>query len=334
MGIKEKDIKLLWGRSGAHCAICRIPVSFDSATSTVSFPLGEQAHIVAEEPTGPRGDSILSRDERNAYHNLILLCPNDHIRIDKDQASFPVEKLHQIKAEHELWVQSTLSEKIDRLEVARDTIYAALIDAATEGCRLSDWKVWTSGALEADARWDLDAQKRINAFAHKVLAAVWPGTLEELERSLRTLSLVMHQANGVFMRHARRIDDSYIAERFYSTHVVEQEEYDRNWVAYNQWVDECHSLIREATKTANWFADVVRRDINPMYFALEGKFLIEEGPFLDFSWRTTLLEYTQEEKEKLPEDFITRVHRERPCEESAPTGPTLGLPRPPTAGSP
>src|SRR5262245_46188249 len=97
MSIKEKDLKLLWGRSGNRCAICRTELSFDAAHSTLAFPLGEQAHIVAEEPSGPRGDSILTTAERNLYHNLLLLCPTHHTVIDKDTKGYPVERLHMIK---------------------------------------------------------------------------------------------------------------------------------------------------------------------------------------------------------------------------------------------
>jgi len=78
MSIPLKDVKLLWGRSGNRCAICRREVSEDKIASSDAYPLGEQAHIVAEEAIGPRGESTLSLDERNRYHNLILLCPTDH----------------------------------------------------------------------------------------------------------------------------------------------------------------------------------------------------------------------------------------------------------------
>jgi hypothetical protein len=73
------------------------------------FPIGEQAHIVAENPRGPRGVSTLSVKQRNSYENLILLCPSHHQIIDKDEASYPVARLQEIKAEHEAWVNSSLS---------------------------------------------------------------------------------------------------------------------------------------------------------------------------------------------------------------------------------
>jgi len=109
MGIVSKDIKLLWGASGNCCVICQTQLSHESSSSGAGFPLGEQAHIVAEEPSGPRGNSPLSIRERNSYHNLILLCPNDHALIDRDVDAYPVERLYIIKSKHELWVRQALA---------------------------------------------------------------------------------------------------------------------------------------------------------------------------------------------------------------------------------
>lgn len=111
MGISQPDIKLLWGRAASLCAICRTELTQDSKSTNLSFPVGEQAHIVAEKDNGPRGDSMLPVEERNSYHNLILLCPKHHIIIDRDVADFPVEKLYIIKSRHELWVRDTLEKK-------------------------------------------------------------------------------------------------------------------------------------------------------------------------------------------------------------------------------
>jgi hypothetical protein len=86
MAISQKDIKLLWGRSGNRCSICKTELTQNSSALNSEFTLGEMAHIVGEKEDAPRGTSVLSSDERNSYHNLILLCPTDHTIIDKNEA--------------------------------------------------------------------------------------------------------------------------------------------------------------------------------------------------------------------------------------------------------
>ena len=109
MSISQRDIKLLWGRAASRCSICRIELSQDNTAGSASFPIGEQAHIVGEEMDGPRGSSVLSPDERNSYHNLMLLCPTHHAIIDKNVEDYPVERLYLYKSRHELWVQQSLA---------------------------------------------------------------------------------------------------------------------------------------------------------------------------------------------------------------------------------
>ncbi len=96
------------------CSICRTHLARDKKSVNATFPLGEQAHIVAESESGPRGKSLLLADERNSYHNLILLCPTHHTEIDKNEADYPVEKLHILKSRHELWVRDSL--KVEPVE--------------------------------------------------------------------------------------------------------------------------------------------------------------------------------------------------------------------------
>jgi len=102
--MKQRDIKLLWGRSGNRCAMCRIEMTLEGNEET----LGEMAHIVASSNEGPRGESDIPENDRDNYENLILLCPNHHTQIDKDPGSWSVEKLHKLKKEHEEWVTSLL----------------------------------------------------------------------------------------------------------------------------------------------------------------------------------------------------------------------------------
>lgn len=174
MAIKDKDIKILWGRSGNRCAICQIPLTQDTAAVSAAFTLGEQAHIVGEKDDGPRGTSPLSPEDRDSYHNLILLCPNDHTKIDKSETDWPVERLHLAKSRHELWVTETLSETIDHVQLANQAALSAIIDSAVEACDLEKWHGWTSFALSPDQRWPKERPDAIWEFRQKVIAAIWP----------------------------------------------------------------------------------------------------------------------------------------------------------------
>lgn len=102
--MRIKDIKLLWGRSGNRCAICKIELSPDGSVETI----GEIAHIVSRTREGPRGNDALLLSRRDDYSNLMLLCPNHHSEIDKLPDSWPSSKLRQLKEEHEKWVSEQL----------------------------------------------------------------------------------------------------------------------------------------------------------------------------------------------------------------------------------
>jgi len=112
--MRIKDIKLLWGRSGNRCAICKIELSPDGSIETI----GEIAHIVSQTNTGPRGNDPLPLEERDDYSNLILLCPNHHSKIDKIPDEWPALKLQKIKNDHEKWV----SEKLENGVISFKTI--------------------------------------------------------------------------------------------------------------------------------------------------------------------------------------------------------------------
>lgn len=292
MSILQKDIKLLWARAAGRCSFsnCKMKLTQDKSSASDSFPLGEQAHIVGENEDAPRGKSPLTVDERNSYFNLILLCPTHHTLIDKDPEDYPIEKLYLMKAHHELWVEQTLSESKDRLN-AHDLIYADLIDAAVESCQFDSWQKWTSQAVSTTTmRWDEDAPERIDRFAQKIFGALWPNVLPELECALKKLASEAHQAIETFLQHADIKDHRLCEARSFPKWASKQ--YQELSDEHDAWRDKCEKHIFEATKAANWLADVVRRDVNPTFFATKGKFLIIRGSFD----RTLLLEYTEEEK--------------------------------------
>ncbi|MCG7867618.1 MAG: HNH endonuclease [Candidatus Thiodiazotropha taylori] len=106
--MKDKEIKLLWGRSGGRCAFqeCKEELSEEDVV------LGEQAHIIARSEDGPRGESDLDVVARNKYENLILLCSHHHTLIDKMPRKYPVEVLQKMKTSHEKWVAERLSKGV------------------------------------------------------------------------------------------------------------------------------------------------------------------------------------------------------------------------------
>ena len=299
MTIKNKDIKILWGRSGNRCAICRTELTQDAAAISAAYTLGEQAHIVGEKNDAPRGQSVLEPNERDGYHNLILLCPNHHTQIDRNEADWPIERLHQTKSEHELWVTETLSETIDHVNLANQASLSSLIDSTVESCDLENWQAWTSFALSPDQSWSKDRLDAIWNFRQKVIGAIWPDGYDEMRRATITFSVLIHTAAQKFLEHANVRENVYITDRYYQRPDFNPN-YDNQIKEFEEWQSQCDLLLHDATKAANWFADVVRREVNPFFFATKGKFLVLEGPFMDMSFRSSLLEFTEEERARLP----------------------------------
>ena len=110
MGISQVDRKLLWARAYNRCALCRRPLTRPAdADERPALVTGEEAHIVARSSTGPRG-SERSGVRIDSYDNLVLLCPEDHKRVDDQPTTFSVERLRALKSEHERWAEESHTE--------------------------------------------------------------------------------------------------------------------------------------------------------------------------------------------------------------------------------
>jgi hypothetical protein len=109
MTISDRTRKLLWGRAGNRCSICRQELTISGVAGEKDSIVGEECHIVARETDGPRGVSDLTAQQRDEYENLLLLCNLHHKQIDDQVASFPVDRLKTIKLHHERWVRASLS---------------------------------------------------------------------------------------------------------------------------------------------------------------------------------------------------------------------------------
>lgn len=104
---KQRDLKLLWGRSGGMCAFpgCNKFLSLFSTDDVI----GHIAHIVADSLDGPRGDPGFPRERLDSYENLVLLCPTHHAVVDAKNSDYSVPQLIEMKRNHEDWVRRQLS---------------------------------------------------------------------------------------------------------------------------------------------------------------------------------------------------------------------------------
>lgn len=111
MTITDKTRKLLWGKSGNRCAICKIELSIDKTDIDSDSIIGDECHIIAQNEGGPRFDKNFPKDQINDFYNLILLCKIHHKQIDDQHVTFSVAILRTIKQNHENWVKDKLGSK-------------------------------------------------------------------------------------------------------------------------------------------------------------------------------------------------------------------------------
>lgn len=112
-GYRDQTLKLLWGRAAGRCSApwCRVNLIADETEYDPAIPIGEIAHVEAAADGGPRANSALSREQRDSYENLILLCAHCHARFDRQEKSHSVEYIRQLKQDHEAWVKASLPER-------------------------------------------------------------------------------------------------------------------------------------------------------------------------------------------------------------------------------
>ena len=103
----QKTLKILFGSSGNQCAHpeCTNNVIEPATEKSDAAVIAQICHIYAFSTNGPRGKAGLTNEELNSPENLILLCPNHHVVVDKQHETYPVELLKQWKREHEAKVR-------------------------------------------------------------------------------------------------------------------------------------------------------------------------------------------------------------------------------------
>jgi len=271
--------------------------------------LGEQAHIVGKEVGSARSQSVLTDEERDSYHNLILLCPTHHSLVDKNPEDYPVEKMFILKSEHESWVDSILSEKVDRRLEAEGMFYANIVDLAVDKCYLSAWEHWVSLLIEPSHALRYEVYTNGIAFSVAIHKAIWPEKLRDLECCIKYFGWMVNLMLNFYIDNAKTVDqDISVLKgiRFYKTQMFSQEEHDKRLELYDEWEKLLYELGVETTKCANWLADLVRKYLNPLFFIIEGKFSIE-GMSEMLTVMHRIVEFSEEDKNEIESSCDERI---------------------------
>lgn len=110
MAISDKTRKILWGRSGNRCAICRQQLVVDETSLDAESIVGDECHVNSGAPNGPRFNAAVDPNGIDDLANLLLLCRVHHKMVDDQFETYTTELLQSIKENHERWVESKLKE--------------------------------------------------------------------------------------------------------------------------------------------------------------------------------------------------------------------------------
>jgi hypothetical protein len=242
--------------------------------------VGEEAHIVAEEPDGPRGQSPLTTAERDEYDNLILLCRKHHKIVDSDVVTYTVDSLHAMRDKHE----SSMSQAVDKVHLYWDEAWAAIVDDFASRMELDCWETRMSGFVRTSqgAREStLDLLQEVGVWLN---GRIFPATYPSLRHSLETFQEVSIDLLTVFSRHADQAfagEDPWIRSDRYYKRPYPNPNYYRDLTAFEKHFNLVNDLALELCRVANWFCDEVRRSIDPSFMTARGAMQLEGGPYQD-----------------------------------------------------
>jgi hypothetical protein len=276
MAVSIVDQKILWAKGAGRCSMagCRkkLVIKTDETKDRQDIIFGENCHIIGEKNDAPRGKSTMPEDERSRYHNLILLCANHHTIIDKAEGEWSVERLHQMKADHELWVESRLDEKNENIEMQ---LYAKLVNEITDELQLHRWPGISNAAINGQLPvWFVEGCDKV---FKKMFSTLWPGAIPEVEQAIKKLEEHLHVFYDVFLSNAElnhtgrlfREMKNYKNEQGYALRNQLREE-------YTKWDRRKQTALLNFVVSLNEFASAVRKHIDKKYFFFEGQFYVAD----------------------------------------------------------
>lgn len=283
MTIKLATHKRLWANSGGLCAFpgCEQPLFIPLESSEQEIAVGRECHIVARSDEGPRGPNSLQAGqlerwrllvtERDGYSNLILMCGLRHDLIDADVDAYPVERLVEIKREHERGISERMSAGDLRAE-AIEVRYASIVDEWARRIDIDNWtgrmsKLAADGAIREEV---FDELEPVRAW---LLSRVWPRTLPDLEEAFVNFRLISEDLEGVVSWFSTTRNGLVLVDRVYQE--VNGPQASAKNLAFLEsrseyFQDLAADLAVELTRAVNLICDRVRQHLWPNYRLDEG----------------------------------------------------------------
>lgn len=302
MSISLKTHKMLWGRFGNRCAFtdCKRPLSEDKTETDDVSVIGDEAHIVAREPNGPRGMSDLTPQQIDNYDNLILLCKNHHKIIDDLPNKYTVKVLYWMKQEHIDWVNQNLTPDADKQK--DEEIYATYVDKWAKLADINNWREWTSFIFGCgEPKITVEQYEKLEKLNEYILSRIWPKRYTNIELAFNNFKVISDDFIAIFSKYKVKIgsdeDPWYNTEKFYKRlDRYDPEKYMILSKKFNYHVDLVQDLMLELTRAGNYLCAQIRKFISSSFRISEGILLATSGPHMDLSFKTYRLEYKSKDE--------------------------------------
>ncbi|WP_044238249.1 hypothetical protein [Chondromyces apiculatus] len=186
--------------------------------------------------------------------------------------NYPVEVLHRIKSEHELWVEETLAPKAD----VSSLVYARVIDDISTVLLLNRWVWFVDNAVRNIL--PMEVSETLEYLRQRVLQIIWPGKHPRLEAAAKATM-------DSFIRFVDHFE-SFCEPTYGGTALQANVSWKRihpnpNYVYWasrrNIWSHLNNAYLCDTVLHLNDFAEQVRATTNPGYFAAQGRFLMHDS---------------------------------------------------------
>lgn len=218
-----KTLKILFGSSGNQCAHpeCTNNVIEPATEKSDAAVIAQICHIYAFSTNGPRGKAGLTNEELNSPENLILLCPNHHVVVDKQHETYPVELLKKWKREHEAKVRE------NQISADLDSVWENMFSRSDLPKELVDEKIKDETNRLRKSRFfvEFDSTRSSLELAKKLIEGeFWVGTDSVRRYALawcvRILSTQKLDKAEEYLKHAKKLgtcEEMAIADAFISS---------------------------------------------------------------------------------------------------------------------